>query len=74
MQLWTKEHFWQLIPTTVIMIVIALILNRFIGKKPLKIRMIPFQILAVLLFLSEIGKQALSFAQGYNLYHIPLHV
>lgn len=74
MQLWTKEHFWQLIPTTVIMIVIALILNRFIGKKPLKIRMIPFQILAGLLFLSEIGKQALSFAQGYNLYHIPLHV
>lgn len=74
MQLWTKEHFLQLIPTVIIMIIIALVLNRFIGKKSLKVRMIPFQILAVLLFLSEIGKQVLSFAQGYDLYHIPLHV
>ena len=36
--------------------------------------MIPFQILAVLLFISEIGKQVISFSRGYNLYHIPLHV
>ena len=74
MELWTKEHFWQLIPTEIVMIIIALVLNKFIGKKPLKIRMIPFQILAVLLFLSEIGKQVLSFSRGYDLYHIPLHV
>lgn len=74
MQLWTKEHFWQLIPTVIVMIIIALVLNKFIGKKPLKIRMIPFQILAVLLFISEVIKQVLSFAQGYDLYHIPLHV
>ena len=74
MELWTKEHFWQLIPTGIIMIIIALILNKFIGDKPLKIRMIPYQILAVLLFLSEIGKQVLSFQRGYDLYHIPLHV
>lgn len=50
MELWTKEHFWQLIPTTIAMIIVALILNKFIGKKELKIRMIPFQILAALLF------------------------
>lgn len=56
------------------MIIIALVLNKFIGNKPLKIRMIPFQILAVLLFISEIGKQVISFSRGYNLYHIPLHV
>lgn len=74
MQLWTKEHFWQLIPTVAVMIVIALILNRFIGKKPLKIRMIPFQVLAVLLFISEVLKQVFSFERGYDLYHIPLHV
>ena len=74
MELWTKEHFWQLIPTTIVMVIIALILNKFIGKKPLKIRMIPFQVLAVILFLSEIGKQVISFQRGYNLYHIPLHV
>lgn len=76
MELWTKEHFWQLIPTTIIMLIIALILNCFIGKKSLKVRMIPFQILAVLLFISEIGKQIASATQesGYDLYHIPLHV
>ena len=76
MQLWTKEHFWQLIPTTIVMIIVALILNRFIGKKPHKIRMIPFQILAVILLISEVGKQIASFTQesGYDLYHIPLHV
>ena len=74
MQLWTKEHFWQLSISVLVMIVIALILNKFIGKKPLKVRMIPFQILAVILFLSEIGKQYFSFQRGYDLYHIPLHV
>lgn len=74
MQLWTKEHFLQLIPSVAIMLIIALILNKFIGKKPLKIRMIPFQILAVILLLSEIGKQVISLCKGYDLYHIPLHV
>lgn len=74
MQLWTKEHFWQLSISVLVMIVIALILNKFIGKKSLKVRMIPFQILAVILFLSEIGKQYFSFQRGYDLYHIPLHV
>ena len=74
MELWTKEHFWQLIPTVTIMIIIALILNRFIGKKPLRIRMIPFQVLAVLLLISEIGNQVISCSRGYNLYHIQLHV
>ena len=74
MQLWTKEHFWQLIPTVIVMIIIAIILNKLIGKKSLKIRMIPFQILAVVLFVSEIGKQYFSFQRGYDLYHIPLHV
>lgn len=76
MDLWTKEHFIQLFTTEAVMIIIALILNKFIGKKPLKIRMIPFQVLAVILFLSEIGKQYFSLTNpnGYDLYHIPLHV
>lgn len=74
MQLWTKEHFIQLISSVAVMIIIAVILNKFIGKKPLKIRMIPFQIVAVILLLSELIKQALSIHRGYDLYHIPLHV
>ena len=37
------------------------------------VRMIPLQIIAVLMILLEIGKQLTSFSQGYDLYHIPLH-
>ena len=73
MQLWTPEHAKTLIPALAVMIVIAVILRLTIGKKDWKIRMIPFQILASLLFLIEIGKQIYSFQNGYDLYHIPLH-
>ena len=46
MELWTLEHKQQLIPSLAIMVVLAILLRIFIGKKDLKIRMIPFQILA----------------------------
>lgn len=71
---WTNTHFVQLLSCEIAMIIIAIILNKFLGKKPLKVRMIPYQILTVILLLSEVGKQYLSFQRGYNLYHIPLHV
>ena len=73
MQLWTPEHLRTLLPSLAGMLVIAVVLRLTIGKKSLKIRMIPFQILACTLFLIEIGKQVVSFMNGYNLYHIPLH-
>lgn len=73
MELWTPQHAKTLLPALAIMIVIAIILRLTIGKKDLKIRMIPFQILACLLFAIEIGKQIVSFKGGYDLYHIPLH-
>lgn len=73
---WTTPHFVQLFVSEVVMIIIAIILNKLIGKKSLKIRMIPFQILTVILLISELGKQYCSLTQesGYDLYHIPLHV
>lgn len=74
MQLWTYEHFITLVPTVAVMIVIALILNKFIGNKPWRIRSIPFKAVAVLLFLSEVVKQILSIQQGYRLKHLPFHV
>lgn len=73
MQLWTPEHAMTLLPALAAMIVIAAILRLAIGKRSLKIRMIPFQVLACILFLIEIGKQVVSFQKGYDLYHIPLH-
>lgn len=73
MELWTKQHVMQLLPSLAVMFVIAAVLRLTIGKKDLKIRMIPFQILAVFIVLIEIGKQAYSLSKGYDLYHLPFH-
>lgn len=73
MELWTYEHTVTLLPALAVMAVIAIVLRRCLGKKPLQIRMIPFAVLACILVALEIGKQVLSLARGYDLYHLPLH-
>ena len=73
MELWTPEHTQTLPLAVAVMILIAIVLRLTIGKKDLKIRMIPFQILAVAIVLLEIGKQIVSFQNGYDLYHLPFH-
>jgi len=73
MVLWTPEHIRTLLPALAVMAVSSLLLRLWLGKKELRIRMIPLQIIAVLLVLLEIGKQIDSFSGGYDLYHIPLH-
>lgn len=73
MGLWTPEHAITLIPAIAVMLAIGIILRITIGDKPLRIRMIPFQILAVIAFLLEIGKQVVSLSRGYDLYHLPFH-
>ncbi len=73
MELWTAAHAKTLPLSLLAMIVISIVLRLLIGKKSLKIRMIPLQIIAVLLVVLEIGKQYYSFTHGYDLYHIPLH-
>ena len=73
MELWTPEHTKTLLPSLAAMLVIAVVLRLTMGKKDLKIRMIPFQILACVIFLLEIGKQVVSYTRGYDLYHLPFH-
>ena len=73
MELWSAEHIRTLLPSLGVMFLIAGVLRLTLGKKSLKIRMIPFQILAVVIVLLEIGKQALSLQRGYDLYHLPFH-
>lgn len=73
MELWTYEHAVTLIPAMIAMSGIGLLLRRWLGQKDRKVRMIPFQCLAVVLFLVEVGKQVLSLRQGYDLYHLPFH-
>ena len=73
MVLWEPEQIKTLLPSMAVMVLLTVGLNLLLGKKDLKIRMIPFQVIAVLLLILEVGKQAVSFSRGYNLYHIPLH-
>ena len=73
MQLWTYEHAISLLPALAVMIGVSLLLRQLIGNKDIKIRMIPFHILSVCIVLLEIGKQAVSFHRGYDLYHLPFH-
>lgn len=76
MELWTKEHALQLIPCIAAMLLICVVLRLALGKKSLKIRMIPMQVIAVLIVLLELGKQFLSIKEQYvvgNWYSLPFH-
>lgn len=73
MQLWTPEHTRTLLPAVIVMAVLGALLRLWLGKKDDRIRMLPFQILACVLAVLELGKQALSLAEGYDLYCLPFH-
>ncbi|MBQ7378518.1 MAG: YwaF family protein [Clostridia bacterium] len=73
MQLWSSAHLKTLLPALIVMVIVTVLLRLILKDKPLRVRMIPLQIIAVVLLLLEIGKQTVSFIKGYDLYHIPLH-
>lgn len=74
MELWSSAHLKTLPIAILVMLIVAIILRKFLINKPLKIRTIPFLAVSAILFILEIFKQVLSFADGeYDLYHIPLH-
>lgn len=74
MELWTSAHARTLLPALVVMFALSMLLRKLLKGKDLKIRMVPVQIITVLLLLLEVGKQSVSATRGYDLYHIPLHV
>ena len=73
MGLWTTAHAVTLIPTLAVMLFLSWLLWGFLGNKDLRLRMIPLRVIAVLLVILEIGKQAVSLSRGYDLYHLPFH-
>lgn len=73
MELWTPEHARSLLPAFAAMLVVAFLLRLWLGNKPHAVRMIPVQIIAVILILLEIGKQGISLSRGYDLYCLPFH-
>ena len=73
MELWSTAHLKTLLPSIGVMLILCALLRLWLGKKSRRIRMIPLQVIAVILVVLEIGKQAISLSRGYDLYHIPLH-
>lgn len=73
MELWTRQHAVSLIPSVAVMLLVAFLLRRLLGGMTRKYRMIPVQIIAVILLVLEVGKQALSISRGYDLYNLPFH-
>lgn len=73
MELWSNAHISTLLPTSVAMLLVSVILGYVLRNQSEKIRMIPFQVCAIILFVLEIGKQAISISKGYDLYHLPFH-
>lgn len=73
MELWTPEHTRSLLPTLAVMLALTVALRCWLLRKPHKVRMIPLQIIAVILVMLELGKQGVSLYQGYDLYNLPFH-
>lgn len=73
MELWSQAHIRTLLPAFAVMLVVALILRKLLCDKDWKIRMIPLQVVGVIVILLEIGKQFISLVKGYDLYHLLFH-
>lgn len=74
MELWTYEHFISYVPAILVFIAAAVVMRIFCINKSEWIKLLPVQIIGVILVVIEIGKQIASFGDdGYNLYSIPLH-
>ena len=73
MELWTKWHAMTIIPVFVAGIAFSILLGYLLRNQSEKIRLIPVQIIAVVIIVLEIIKQTFSIIEGYDLYHIPLH-
>lgn len=73
MELWSVWHAKTLLPAFAVMILLTVALRAWLKNKSYKVRMIPVQVVAVLLLILEIGKQAVSLSRGYDLYHLPFH-
>ena len=73
MGFWTKAHLVTVLPTFVVLLIIALLMRKWLLKKPYETRMIPIKIISVIILLIEIGKQAVSVSRGSDPYHLPLH-
>ena len=74
MGLWTTTHFYQIIPTFIILAIISFIAAKTLGKCKDSVKYIPLKVISVILLVLEVMKKINSFGpDGYNLYSLPFH-
>jgi len=73
-QFWTLTHVKIQLPLMALMVVVAWLLCRLLKGRAERVRMIPFQVVAAVIALLEIIKQVKSLVDGYDPWHLPLHV
>lgn len=75
MKMWTKEHAMLLIPAFAVMIALSILLGYLLRNKEEKYRMIPIQIISVILLVLGVIKQVyyLTRPEGYDMFAIPAH-
>ena len=74
MGLWTKEHFFVIMPSFIVFIIFAVILGKLLKGKSEKTKYIPLQIITIILLALEFMKQGYNMKDGgYDLYALPFH-
>ena len=74
MGLWTKEHFYLIIPSFIVFIVFAVFFGKFMKNKSEKAKYLPLQIITLVLLALEFMKQGYNIKpDGYDLYALPFH-
>ena len=73
MGLWTKLHFYTIVPAFIIFIIIAVISGKLMKGKSEKARYLPLQIITIILLALEFMKQGYNMKGGYDLYALPFH-
>ena len=71
--MWSSIHAKTVLPSISVMIVLAITIGWLLRNKSEKIRMIPIQVISVVILLLEVAKQIYCIVTGYDLYSIPLH-
>ena len=71
--MWSSIHAKTVLPSIAVMIVLAITIGWLLRNKSEKIRMIPIQVISVVIMLLEVAKQIYCIVTGYDLYSIPLH-
>lgn len=74
MGLWTKEHFYLIIPSFIVFIIFAVFLGKLLKDKSEKTKYLPLQIITLVLLALEFMKQGYNIKDdGYDLYALPFH-